>query len=1189
MPHTDITNDLAFDLYAFWEDEKARGNHVPLEEVCATHPELLPDVRAIAGRLAAVATLFSTGPDGDPGSPAGADAPHPADWREIGRGASSIVYRGEDATFGTAVAFKVLHVQGRLLSPADVVRLMKRFEQEARILARLKHDGIVRIFKTFGLGGRPVLEMEYLPGGSLVKHMEDVRAGGPAGIARFIARVARAVGFAHDHGIVHRDLKPSNILLDAAGLPCVSDFGVAKLIDPGKPPDRPAADPGGETVPDQPLTALGRQPGTKAYMAPEQFDAACGAVGPATDVWALGVILYELLHGCRPFTGGTTDEWAAAVCRGPRPLRRWSAWRVEGRLEAVALRCLACDPAKRFPSAHAVATALDTAVRPKWRTAALAAVARPRWRIAALAGAVACAAALGLALYFWPTTPTVDSDAVVRAAVEQDARAAFQQCADGQVAKGLFAFAGLLDRVPASAPELRAAIRANIAAWAGALATVDGLYTHPESISAVAASRDGRWVAVGDERGGVVLWDATTGRLHKRLAGHDQRVMSAAFSPDGRSLVTGSLDLTARVWAVEGPAVAATRVILIKAWVMAVAFTPDGECVVTGTSYDKPAGAAAGNQTPDTLAGVSFWNPATGERLATPQPSRMVRAFVVDASGENLIALTADYEASVWDLKHRRWRGPLAVPLAVEGKPVRIVSAAYSPDGKTIATGGDGLRFWDAETRELKSKDFGEEVAVYGFAPGGAVAVWAGGELRLWQPAAHCFDPLPTPRPTTPAVKVVAGDHLIGVEDRRTVVRLRWPDATARSVPVPRDCIAMRAVGSGDGTVVAVVFTPNGTVGKGNPGQKHAGIQPWDMRHNLPGGPLIPTPGDAVPVVVLNPGGRQLAFQLGGGQNDASDGRPVQLVNVSNGEPLGDLSGHAGEVRCAKYLKGRSDWVAAGDDRWVRVWSSAGKLLHAVQLPNAVVRMAVSPDERTLVVACTGGVVAGLDLSPDGVEGKWVGQLGTRVDDLAVSPDGRHAVARGRDRRLYAWALVDGTPAPALGEAKDVTHAFPDAGGAGWVTLHANGAVKWWPSLAATDPSREWLPGEGYRCTSLDPTGAVLVTAAADGKVQAWSVPARLPVGPPVRHGHQVGSFHWGHGNVLTISRESVRVWSPIADAALPAGEHLVPWLTALTGMKANGPLTDAEWVEVRPAAGRPRETRTKVLAPFLSFPTGGP
>jgi serine/threonine protein kinase len=405
MTHTDITNDLAFDLYARWEDEKALGKDVSLEEICAAHPELMPDVREIARRLSSVAALFPAAPGRDDpcaGSATGLDARRPPDWIEIGSGASSIVYRGHDPTFGTAVAYKVLHAQDRLLSSGDVVRLMKRFEQEARILARLKHDGIVRIFKTFVLDGRPVLEMEYLPGGSLVTHLEAVRAQGAAGIARFMERVARAVGFAHEHGIVHRDLKPSNILLNEENLPCVSDFGIAKLLgptlrDPG-PEQRAAAPSDGTAADAATLTAHGHQPGTRAYMAPEQFDPELGEISPATDVWSLGVILYELLSARRPFSGGTFAEWKTSVCDADPEWPGRSRWRAFGRLERIARRCLSRDPTCRYRSATELAAALGAVIHPT------------RWKMPLAAGAALGLVPLAAVLLFQPGTPPDRSD-----------------------------------------------------------------------------------------------------------------------------------------------------------------------------------------------------------------------------------------------------------------------------------------------------------------------------------------------------------------------------------------------------------------------------------------------------------------------------------------------------------------------------------------------------------------------------------------------------------------------------------------------------------------------------------------------------------------------------------------------------------------------------------------------------------
>jgi serine/threonine protein kinase len=372
VAHTNLSGDLAFDLFAEWEDRQAYGDPVSLDEVCVGHPELLGEVREIANRLAVIPGLgvFAVPKRPEVPEPDSSTTVDPG-WVEIGRGASSVVYRGHDHNLGTTVAYKVLHPRDETLTVADTLRLMRRFELEARILARLKHQAIVRIYKTFLHGRRPALEMEYLPGGTLTSRHEELRAQGPVAVARFMERVARAVGFAHSHGIVHRDLKPSNILLDAVGLPCVSDFGVAKLLHQEERIDLVSDLPvptGGASESDvdpDPATRDGRQPGTWEYMAPEQFDSRYGSIASATDVWALGVILYQLLSGERPFSGAVRDHVRELVCRGPVPPVSGIRLDVVGRrLLRVSRRCLEKHPGHRFATAEALADALRDAAAP---------------------------------------------------------------------------------------------------------------------------------------------------------------------------------------------------------------------------------------------------------------------------------------------------------------------------------------------------------------------------------------------------------------------------------------------------------------------------------------------------------------------------------------------------------------------------------------------------------------------------------------------------------------------------------------------------------------------------------------------------------------------------------------------------------------------------------------------------------
>ena len=380
--------DRAEDVYLELEARAARGEVVSLTDLCGGVPELVEAVRAIEAKCARFDAVAGAPPPAGPSAAAVLAEVAGGDLTEIGRGASSIVYKGFDEDFGTTVAYKVLDPDDAGLSAEARGRLMRRFEGEIHILARLKHDAIVRIYKTLRHRDRVILVMEYLAGGSLEARKAEYR-GRPGEVARLVGRVADAIGHAHAARVVHRDLKPGNILLDEKGDPCVSDFGVAKLL---RPEDPAPPVPGAETVsavatvedgPDPGITRAGRQPGTWAYMAPEQFDPALGSVSPATDVWALGVVLYELLTGSRPFAAETREEWRAVVCYGQLPPRPRGLGFGGRRLWSVVRRCLEKEPGKRYRTATELAAALRPSPARWWR-----------WPIAAVAAAVLVGGAL---------------------------------------------------------------------------------------------------------------------------------------------------------------------------------------------------------------------------------------------------------------------------------------------------------------------------------------------------------------------------------------------------------------------------------------------------------------------------------------------------------------------------------------------------------------------------------------------------------------------------------------------------------------------------------------------------------------------------------------------------------------------------------------------------------------------------
>jgi serine/threonine-protein kinase len=276
--------------------------------------------------------------------------------QQIGRGGMGVVYQARQVSLNRIVALKMIGTQ-RLPSAA----LRARFQIEAQAGAQLHHPNIVRVYASGEHNGRPYLTLEFVPGASLGQSRAG-RLWSTRAAAKLVARLARAVDYAHQQGILHRDLKPSNVLVMADGTTKITDFGLAKQLQPHVP---------GPTL-------SGEQVGTPAYMAPEQARGQVRAIGPATDIFGLGAILYDLLTGRPPFVGAALEEVLAQARQGIiRPPGQLNA-RVPLSLDRICMKALAIDPHERYPSAAALGADLRRhLLRPWWLMLATGALAAP--------------------------------------------------------------------------------------------------------------------------------------------------------------------------------------------------------------------------------------------------------------------------------------------------------------------------------------------------------------------------------------------------------------------------------------------------------------------------------------------------------------------------------------------------------------------------------------------------------------------------------------------------------------------------------------------------------------------------------------------------------------------------------------------------------------------------------------------
>jgi WD40 repeat protein/tRNA A-37 threonylcarbamoyl transferase component Bud32 len=977
---------------------------------------------------------------------------------ELGRGGMGVVFKARHTRLNRTVALKMIPT-GALPDREDLYR----FETEAAAAAQLQHPGIVALYEVGAREGQPYFSMEFIQGLNLAQRVAVGGAMPGQVAARYLEATARAVHYAHTRGIIHRDLKPANILLDEHDQPKVADFGLAKLL---------ATDSG--------QTRTGTVLGTPSYMAPEQA-AGSKLIGPASDIYSLGAILYEMLTGRPPFRGetplATLNQVAELDPMPPRVLNK----AVDRDLETICLKCLEKSPGRRYATAADLADDLrrylDGDPISARRLSAVGWTIRWCRRRPALALLLA-ACILGPLLFGWWSWRMAEEERNLRQLTElreEAMRHLLYLAQVRQVQQTLHAaeFARakrLLDGwVPGK-------FKKDLRDWEwyflmDKLRAPYSLPGHAEHATAIAYSRDGRFLATagGDYNrpGEIKIWDAATSKLLHTVTGHVNTIRAVTFSFDSKYLASAGFDHTVKIWDTQ-------RGMLVQTLagheteVLGMAFQP-GTYLLASAGGDKK---------------ICLWAPEEQKNWSLIRSWRAhqgtVEAVAFHPGGDLLATGGDDKLVKLWNVRS----GQMVRVFA--GHAGRITALAFHPL-KPLLAAADGagarrgeVRLWSVIDGNLAGSYYGlsDRILCLAFDRAGKLAAGSSdGLVHIWDPD-RSSDALRF-RADTRAVLGLAFSHddrwlATATSSGRVHVWNSTGGLENARLPGPAQIEAIAF--SHDGRLLACAGRTHSQTGEIHVGDAE--------REKLLA--VFKNARTSFLTVAFDRGGRHLAA--------AGDDQVLRIYDLK--QPARDpqlLKGHTGRILAVAFHPEENIIASGGEDETIRLWNAAsGKLVQILPADktgsnghrNGVLALAFSPDGRSLASGSYDKTVRIWNWAT--TESRvFKGHAGT-INGVAFSPNGRQIASASSDKSIRVWDVASGEDYLKLENLPEkVLSVSFHAHGQRLASVGADNNVRLW-DLVTTQEILKLDGPPSARAVAFSPDGRRLACAGSDAAF-IWS------------------------------------------------------------------------------------------------------